>query len=99
LRHGGGQERVDYNELNIASASDDDRVLMVNDALDLFAGEDSTKAQFVKLRFFGGLSLEEAAQASAISETTAKRWWAFSRARLYELIAKGGGPFCGKNPH
>jgi RNA polymerase sigma factor (TIGR02999 family) len=82
-RHGGGQERVDIDEVQIAAPTDDDEdLLAMHDALDRFAAVDPEKAEFVKLRYFVGLSLEEAASALGVSLTTAKRWWQYARAWL-----------------
>ena len=83
VRHGGGQERVNIDDVQLAAhASADNQVLAVHEALDKFATEDPAKAELVKLRYFGGLSLDEVAEALGISEPTAKRWWAYSRAWL-----------------
>jgi len=82
LRHGGGQERVDIDEVEIAAPTDDEDLLAMHDALDRFAALDPEKADFVKLRYFVGLSLEETASALGVSLTTAKRWWQYARAWL-----------------
>lgn len=83
MRRGGGQQRVDIDVVEFADQTmNDDQVLAVHDALDKFAVEDPRKAEMVKLRYFAGLSLEEAAQAMGVSEPTAKRWWAYARAWL-----------------
>jgi RNA polymerase sigma factor (sigma-70 family) len=63
----------------------------MNDALDKLAALDSQKAQLVKLRFFVGLTLAEAAQILGFSEPTAKRYWAFARAWLYQEIEAARG--------
>jgi RNA polymerase sigma factor (TIGR02999 family) len=88
LRHGGNQQRVDSAELeNIADLQrDDDQLLAVHEALDKFAAEEPRKAELVKLRYFAGLTLDEAANALGIPEGTAKRWWTYSRARLYQEL-------------
>ena len=76
-----GQERVDIDEVEIAAPTDDDEdLLAMHDALDRFAALDPEKAEFVKLRYFVGLSLEETASALGVSLTTAKRWWQYARA-------------------
>ena len=62
----------------------DEELLAVNDALEKLAEQDPQKAELVKLRFFTGLTIEEAAETLGISEPTAKRWWAYARAWLYE---------------
>lgn len=82
-RHGGGQVRVDLTDVELADQNTtDNQVLAVHEALEKFAGEDGRKAELVKLRYFGGLSIEEAAGALGISEPTAKRWWAYARGWL-----------------
>ena len=89
LRHGGGQQRLDVQEFEIAANSDDDQLLAVNEALDQLALEDKQKAELVKLRYFVGLTIDEAAQMLSISAPTAKRWWAYARAWLYHQIKSG----------
>src|SRR5216117_3638899 len=81
VRHGGGQARLDINEIEIAADVKDDELLAVSDALEKFAARDKQKAELVKLRYFVGLTTEEAAEVLGISVPTADRWWNFSRAR------------------
>jgi RNA polymerase sigma factor (TIGR02999 family) len=85
-RHGGGQQRLDIQEIDIAAAADDDRLLAIDEALDKLAALDKQKAELVKLRYFAGMTLDEAAEALRISKPTAKRWWAYARAWLYSEI-------------
>ena len=89
LRHGGGQKRLDVENVEIASATADDQLLAVNEALDKLAARDKQKAELVKLRYFIGMTIEEAAQILGVSEPTAKRYWAYARAWLYHEIQKG----------
>lgn len=92
LRHGGGQVRVDMEEVTITAASDDDELLAVHELLDKLAAEDPQKAELTKLRYFVGMTFEEAADALGISVATAKRHWAYARAWLYqEMQARRGG--------
>ena len=77
------------DEIAIASPEPDDQLLAVNDALDRFAALEPRQAELVKLRYFAGLKIEEAAEVLGISVATAKRWWAYARAWLYEVIQKG----------
>jgi RNA polymerase sigma factor (TIGR02999 family) len=85
-RHGGAQELVDIHQLDIASPGADDQLLAVNDALEKLADEDPIEAQLVKLRYFGGLTIEEAAGLLDISPRTAKNYWAHARIWLYHEI-------------
>jgi len=85
-RHGGGQQRVEMSDIAIASASGDDQLLAVNEALDKFARLDPHKAELVKLRYFVGMTIQEAADVLGISAATAKRHWAYARAWLAEEI-------------
>ena len=85
-RHGGGQARVDVQEVEIASVAASDELLAVHEALDKLAAEDPRKAELAKLRYFVGLTFEEAAEVLGISVLTAKRHWAYARAWLYEEI-------------
>jgi RNA polymerase sigma factor (TIGR02999 family) len=86
LRHGGGQQRVELAECDTAADSEAGHILAVSDALDKLARVDLQRAELVKLRYFIGLSFAEAAEVLGISEPTAKRYWAFARAWLYEEI-------------
>jgi RNA polymerase sigma factor (TIGR02999 family) len=67
LRHGGGQQRVDLDHVDLASTTDDDQLLAVNDALDKLAAQSKLEAELVKLCYFVGITLEEAADALGIS--------------------------------
>ena len=86
-RHGGGQQRVDIQDVDIAAAASDDELLAINDALEKLAAQDKPKAELVKLRYFVGLTLEEAAELLGVSVPTAKRQWTFARAWLYAEIS------------
>src|SRR5436309_449584 len=87
-RHGGGVARLDIHEIEVAAPGKDDELLAVSDALEKFASRDKQKAQLVKLRYFVGLTTEEAAEVLGISVPTADRWWNFSRAWLFEEIER-----------
>jgi len=86
LRHGGGLQRVGAADLEIASPAGDDELLAVNDALERLAAADPAKAELVKLRYFVGMTIEEAATALGISAPTAKRRWSLARAWLFNEI-------------
>jgi RNA polymerase sigma factor (TIGR02999 family) len=87
-RHGGGRQRLDIGEIDLAAPAEGDELLAVNDALERFAALDKPKAELVKLRYFGGLTLEETAATLGISLATAKRWWTYARAWLFDQIRK-----------
>jgi RNA polymerase sigma factor (TIGR02999 family) len=85
-RHGGKLERiaVDHIELSIPEQSED--WIELDEALTKLESLDPQKAQFVKLRYFVGLSLEEAATTLGVSVPTASRWWSYARAWLAKEI-------------
>jgi RNA polymerase sigma factor (TIGR02999 family) len=87
-RHGAGQATLDIHELELANTVKEDELLAVNEALEIFAARDKQKAELVKLRYFVGLTTEEAAAALGISVPTADRWWNFSRAWLFEEMER-----------
>ena len=85
-KRGGGWERLNLDTVEIAADVDDDTLLLVNESLEKLAQEQPKAAEIVKLRFFAGLTLEEAGQVLGFSERTAQRHWAFARAWLYDSI-------------
>ncbi len=86
-KRGGNRRRLDLRtEIAVHDLPPDD-LLDLNDALDAFAAEDPVKAEFVKLRFFGGLSVEEAATALGLSRATTDRYWAYARAWLHDRLS------------
>ena len=90
-RHGGGLHRVDVDDPAMAIAAPvaaDDEMLAVHECLDRLAARDARKAELVKLRYFVGLTLEQAAEVLGISVPTAKRDWAFARAWLFKEIGQ-----------
>jgi RNA polymerase sigma factor (TIGR02999 family) len=92
FKRGGDQERVEWHETRIAAPVEDDKLLLVNEALDALAREDPLKAEVVKLRYFVGLKHQEIADALGVSEPTVRRHWAVARVRLFELIAARPDP-------
>ena len=82
-RRGEGAEHVELDGLQLAGPVDDEQLLALNDALERFAALDAPKAELVKLRYFVGLTTEQAAKVMNISEPTAKRWWAYAKAWLF----------------
>ena len=88
-KHGGGQHRMDDLDLNNVQEqlNMDDQFLVLNEALEKLEAIDEQKAQLVKLRYFFGMSFQEAAKTMDISIITAKRWWAYSRSWLQRNIS------------
>ena len=92
VKHGGGRDRQDVDavepsdlpELSVSGRSDD--LLALDEALERFAKIDPNKVELVKLRYFAGLTLEEAGRLLGISPATADRHWAFARAWLFKEI-------------
>jgi RNA polymerase sigma factor (TIGR02999 family) len=88
IRHGAGQQHVELDEMEIAAPGNDDEILEVNEALDKLARQNSAEAELVKLRYFVGMTLEEAAQALNISPRTADNYWAHAKAWLFNEIRR-----------
>ena len=87
-KRGGGAVRVELEAIEIPAPDTDENLLQVHDALDLLAESHPQKAELVKLRYFAGLSFEEAARALGIAVPTAKQWWTYARAWLRTEIAR-----------
>jgi RNA polymerase sigma factor (TIGR02999 family) len=83
LKHGGGHERIELEGLALEELPENTDLLALDVALEKFTSVDPAKAQIVKLRFFTGLSIPEAADVLGISHATAERHWSFARAWLY----------------
>ena len=88
LKRGGDRERVPLEQLDQAIDADADTLLLVGEALEQLAAHDPRKAELVKLRFFAGLNLEEAARVLGVAHPTAKRDWAYARAWLFQEIER-----------
>jgi RNA polymerase sigma factor (TIGR02999 family) len=86
LRRGGDREKLDLSLVEPAAPRLSDDVLALSDALDKLEQKDRVKAELVKLRFFAGLTMEEAAEALGISPSTAHRYWNYARAWLHQEI-------------
>jgi RNA polymerase sigma factor (TIGR02999 family) len=91
LRHGAGSRPIDLDalpELSDAEEDEDERVLLVDEALERLASRDPQKAQIVKLRFYTGLSHSETANVMNLSEKTVRRYWQFAKAWLCDDIER-----------
>ena len=89
LRHGGGRQRVDLDDADLAIAGSSDDLIALDEALEKLTKKDKMKADLVKLRFFAGLTMEQAAKVLGISHSTADEHWAYVRAWLRVEITKG----------
>ena len=89
LKRGEGLQRVDLGEGQAASVQSPQDLIAVDEALSKLAEVDKTKAELVKLRYFAGLTLDQAADVLGLSPTTAKRHWTYARAWLYKTITSG----------
>ncbi len=89
-KHGGGRRRVNLQEAASFADSPNDDLLALDEALTRLAAREPAKAELVKLRYFAGMSIDEAADVMRISRTTAKRYWAFARAWLLAEIDDAG---------
>jgi RNA polymerase sigma factor (TIGR02999 family) len=81
-KRGAGEALLDADEVDIPAPGPDDQLLAISDALEKLAALDPRKAELVKLRYFVGLTFEEAAEILGIATPTAKQWWAYARAWL-----------------
>jgi RNA polymerase sigma factor (TIGR02999 family) len=81
---------LDLDRVEFATHTEESTLLRVDLAISKFAEEDRPKAQLVKLRFFCGLSLPEAASVLGVPEATARLWWAYARAWLYAALTDPG---------
>ena len=89
VKHGGEHQRVELDDdERLVCSIPPDQILALDEALQRFDVEEPVKAQLVKLRFFAGLSLEEAAETLDISRATASRHWTYARAWLRDAVSK-----------
>src|SRR5205807_8891501 len=86
LKKGGGRAREEFDEVQLAAPEPVEDLLALDEALEKLAAKDSVKAELVKLRYFAGLTIDEAAAALGISPATAKRYWTYTRTWLYQEI-------------
>lgn len=86
IKHGGGQARVNIEDVQLAEKAPDDDVLVINEALERLEKEDPEKARIVVMKFFGGLTNQEVGESMGISERSVDRQWACAKARLFRWI-------------
>ena len=83
LKHGGGRQAVTLEDAELILAEPSDDIIALDEALEKLAIEDPQKANLVKLRYFVGLTIEEAASVLGISRATADRYWSYTRVWLF----------------
>lgn len=86
LKRGAGAEKVSIEGVDLATATTDDRVLLVDQSLERLEKEDPESARVITLKFFGGLTNKEVAGIMGMSERSVERQWAYARTCLFELI-------------
>ncbi|HEX4343356.1 MAG TPA: sigma-70 family RNA polymerase sigma factor [Verrucomicrobiae bacterium] len=86
LKRGAGQTRLDIEGLDLEATTPDDKVLLMDEALELLKAEDPEKARIVVLKFFGGLTNQEVAESLGVTERTVERQWAYAKAWLFQKI-------------
>ena len=86
LKRGGGQDRLNIEDLELAATTPDDRVLLIDQALQQMETEDPESARIVVLKFFGGLTNKEVGKTLGVAERTVERQWAYAKAWLFQKI-------------
>lgn len=86
LKRGGGQQRLDVDDLDLADTTPDEKILLIDEALERLRAGDPDKAQVVLLKFFGGRTNQEVAEMLGVTERTVERHWAYAKAWLFESI-------------
>jgi RNA polymerase sigma factor (TIGR02999 family) len=86
IKHGGQLERVDIEVANLPTRMAPDELVALNEALDNLEKQDPVKAKLVTLRYFGGMTIEQASEVLGISRVTAHRYWTYARAFLHQQI-------------
>jgi RNA polymerase sigma factor (TIGR02999 family) len=90
LKHGGHCERAEVELASLPTHMSSDELVALDEALEMMTLQDPVKAQLVTLRYFGGMTIEQAAEVLSISRVTATRYWTYARAWLYQQITGEG---------
>jgi RNA polymerase sigma factor (TIGR02999 family) len=88
-RRGKNHQRIDLDNADLFVESPSEDLIALNEALTKFAADDPERADLIRLCYFGGLTIEQAAKILKISRATAYRYWSYARAWLYNEIKKG----------
>lgn len=94
IKRGGDRHRVNLEDADVTTESPSDDLIAIDEALEKLSKKDRVKAELVKLRFFAGLTNEQAAEVLGISTNTADRYWAYARSWLHLEISKDGQGTC-----
>ena len=86
LKHGSGQTLLDIADLDVAAALPDDKILLLDEALERLKAEDHETARVVTLKFFGGLTNAEIVEITGTSDSTVRRQWNYAKLWLYNCI-------------
>jgi len=86
LKRGGDQLRLDVDQVELAATTPDEKVLLIDEALDTLQLRDPEKARVVLLKFFGGYTNQEVAESLGVTERTVERHWAYAKAWLFQTI-------------
>lgn len=86
LKHGGGQERLNIADLELADTTPDEKVLLINDALERLEAEHPERARVVVLKYFGGLTNKEVAELLGVGERTVDRHWVCAKEWLFRKV-------------
>ena len=87
VKHGGDRARIEIQDVESIAGPKTDNLLALDEALTKLSEEEPAKAELVKLRYFAGLTLEEAADVLGISRTTASRYWTYARVWLFSELS------------
>lgn len=86
LKHGGGQHRLNIEDLELADAAPDEKILMVNDTLEELERSNPERARIVVMKFYGGMTNKEVADVLGIGERSVDRHWMCAKAWLFQKL-------------
>ena len=88
VKHGGELERVDIEIDGLSTRMAPEELIALNEALEKLEQQDVVKARLVTLRYFGGMTIEQASEVLGISRVTAHRYWTYARAFLHQQVSQ-----------
>lgn len=90
IKRGGGLAHLDIDSMDLAESTPDDKILLIDEALERLRLEDPERARVVVMKFFAGLTNQEVAESLGVTERTVERQWAYAKAWIYRSIRPGG---------